>query len=110
MLNVSKALGTKLVDGRVYFDLEQLLAIMYDSVNAMAELATKTQDPVLGTMNLGVANMCKALDSALTLKKESYGIWGDPRPCGSSQPHTEHLRDVGSKIVRCPGVAKPIET
>lgn len=110
MLNVSKTLGTKVVDGRVYFDLEQLLSIMYDSCNEMAVLATETRDPVLGTMNLGVANMCKALDAVLSLKKEAYGIWDDPRPCGSSKPHTEHLRSVGSKMVRCPGVAKPEET
>ncbi|WMI33825.1 hypothetical protein SEA_PATELGO_223 [Streptomyces phage Patelgo] len=110
MLNVSKVLGTKLVDGRVYFDLEQLLSIMYDSVNSMAELATKIHDPVLGTMNLGVANMCKALDSVLTLQKEAHGVWDQPKPCGGTQPHTEHLRSVGSRIVRCPGVAKPEET
>lgn len=110
MLNVSKTLGTKLVDGRVYFDLEQLLGIMYDSVNSMAELSTKTRDPVLATMNLGVANMCKALDSVLTLQKEAHGVWDEPRPCGATEPHTEHLRSVGSRIVRCAGVAKPDET
>ncbi|AXH68899.1 hypothetical protein SEA_COMRADE_217 [Streptomyces phage Comrade] len=74
MINLSKAMRTEVVDGRIYFDLEQLLGIMYDVCNKSAVMATDHQDPVLGTMTLGVANMCKALDDVLTLQKEAHGL------------------------------------
>jgi hypothetical protein len=68
-----KALRTNVVDGRVYFDLEQLLEIMYDVCNKTAVLATELRDPALATMTLGVANMCKALDDVLTVHKAAQG-------------------------------------
>ncbi|AZU97265.1 hypothetical protein SEA_EMMA1919_223 [Streptomyces phage Emma1919] len=71
-----KALRTKVVDGRVYFDLEQLLEIMYDVCNKTSVLATELRDPALATMTLGVANMCKALDDVLTVQKAAHGLTG----------------------------------
>lgn len=85
MMGLSKALRTKEIDGRVYFDLEQVLEIMYTVCNETSVLATKMHDPVLGTMTLGVANMCKSLDDVLTVHKAAYGLKGPRVPDSGSQ-------------------------
>ncbi|XAO35389.1 hypothetical protein SEA_FRANCOB_225 [Streptomyces phage Francob] len=84
-MSLSKALRTEVVDGRVYFDLEQLLEIMYDVCNKTSVLATKMLDPALGTMTLGVAQMCKALDDVLTVQKAAYGLTGHRAADNGSQ-------------------------
>ena len=84
-MSLSKALRTEIVDGRVYFDLEQLLEIMYDVCNKTSVLATKMLDPALGTMTLGVAQMCKALDDVLTVHKAAHGLTEQTKAARASQ-------------------------
>lgn len=100
----SKALRTEVIDGRVYVDLEQLAQLIFDTSNESTVVATRTKDPALGIMALGIAQLGKALDGALTLQQESHGLMEPPRQCGVSKPHPEHLRMQGRKKVRCPGV------
>ncbi|WNN94779.1 hypothetical protein SEA_PHREDRICK_225 [Streptomyces phage Phredrick] len=88
-----KALRTKVVDGRVYFDLEQLLEIMYDVCNKTSVLATQLMDPALGTMTLGVANMCKALDDVLTVHKAAHGLLGQRDSSSGSQSDSDGVAE-----------------
>jgi len=95
MMGLSKALRTKEVDGRVYFDLEQLLEIMYTVCNETSVLATKMHDPALGTMTLGVAQMCKALDDVLTVHKAAYGLRGQTEADSGSQSDSGGVAEAG---------------
>lgn len=100
----SKALRTKLVDGVVYVDLEQLTQLVFDVANETTITATQMRDPALGIMALGVTTIGKGMDEALTLHKEAHGLMDQPKPCSVSKPHPGHVRLLNRKPVRCPGV------
>jgi len=103
----TKALETKVIEERVFVDLEHLVQLLFDISNETSIAATKNRDPALGAMTLGVTTIGQALDGALTAHKEANGLTEQPKPCGVSRPHPSHLRMLDRKRVRCPGVDQP---
>lgn len=100
----SKALETKVIDGRVYVDLEQLTQLIFDIANQSAIAAAQMRDPALGVMTLGVSHIGKALDGALELKREAAGLSDDHKPCGRSRAHSAHNWMQSRRMYRCKGV------
>lgn len=72
----AKALRTKVIDGRVFVDLEQLVELIFDVSTQTSLVATNTNDPALGIMTLGVSHIGQGLEGALTLQKKAYGLDG----------------------------------
>lgn len=108
MPNLSQALRTTVVDGRIYFDLEQMLDIMFKTANEASIMSTEMKDPALGIATLGMVNMCNALDAVLTVQKNAYGLQDRNRPCNVSKVHPRHRRMVGRQLYWCPGVAETV--
>lgn len=102
MLN--NMLRTEIIDGRVYVDLEQLVQFIFDVSNESMVTATRTWDPALGAMTLGVSHVGKALEGVLTVQKEAAGLTDQGSPCGLSVPHAEHGWLKARKTQRCPGL------
>lgn len=71
--NLSKAIRTVEVDGKAYFDLEQLLEMMYEVVNTSFVAAAESKDPALGIMTTGMQSLCRALDGVLALHRTVRG-------------------------------------
>lgn len=106
MPKLSQAVRTTIVDGRVYFDLEQMLDIMFDAANASSHVATVARDPALGVMTMGMVNMCRALEAVLTHHKEAGGLIDRKPLCSVQREHPSHNMMIGRKMVRCPGLAE----
>jgi hypothetical protein len=100
----SKALETKVIDGKVYVDLEHLVQLIFDISNESSVVATQLRDPALGIMTLGVSSIGKALDGALALQKESAGLGPQHEPCSRSDDHPAHNWMKQRKVYRCKGI------
>lgn len=105
MPNMAQALRSVEIDGRIFFDLEHFLEMMFEASNGMAVAATEARDPALGIMATGVAGMCNALEAVLTAKQISAGVGAQDKECSRSQKHTEHLWSLARKPYRCSGLA-----
>lgn len=103
-------LRTKVIDGRIYVDMEQLVELIFDISNQSAVAATEMRDPALGVMTLGVAELGKALDGALEAKQGAAGLGPDSKDCSRSQRHPAHRWILGRQAYRCKGVAVQPET
>lgn len=103
----SKALETKVIDGKVYVDLEHLVQLIFDISNESSVAATQMRDPALGVMTLGVATLGQALDGALELQKELAGLTPKTLPCSLSVPHVAHNWIKARKAYRCRGIDQP---
>lgn len=76
MPNLSQAMRVAEINGKVYFDLEQLLEMMYEVVNISHITATEAKDPALGIMTTGMQTLCQALDAVLTAQKVALRLDG----------------------------------
>lgn len=104
MPNLSQAMRIVEVDGRVYFDLEQLLEMMYEVVNNSSIVATEAKDPALGIMTAGMQTLCQALDAVLTAQKVALGLDDPVARCRLSKSHAEHKWMFARKAYKCLGV------
>jgi hypothetical protein len=84
----SKALRTRVIDGRVFVDLEQLVELIFDVSTQTSLVATNTSDPALGIMTLGVSHLGQALEGTLTLQKQAHGLGVQPTDSSGSQSDT----------------------
>lgn len=104
----NEALRTEVIDGKVYVDLEQLVQLIFDVANESTIVATRTHDPGLGVITLGVAHLGKALDGLLEVQKEAAGLSPDGEQCSRSESHRAHSWLKNRKVRRCSGVAEQV--
>ncbi len=100
---MDNVLRTQVVDGAVYFDLEQFLELMYQSAMNISVIATDTKDPALGIMNTGIVALCQSLDAVLTAKKDEHGL-SDDRRCSTPGQHQRHKIMRERKLYWCSGL------
>lgn len=103
----TKALETKVIDGRVYVDLDHLVQLIFDISNESSVAATQMRDPALGVMTLGVATVGQALEGALEARKEAAGLTAKTEPCSLSVPHAGHNWIKARKVYHCKGIDQP---
>lgn len=103
----SKALGTRVIDGKVFVDLERLVELVFDISNATSQVATRNHDASLGVMTLGVAHVGKALEAALEAQKDAAGLTDRHKQCSRSEIHPAHNWFLKRKLHRCRGVDQP---
>ncbi|QNN99289.1 hypothetical protein SEA_FAUST_217 [Streptomyces phage Faust] len=100
----SKALETKVIDGKVYVDLEKLTQLIFDISNETSVAATQLRDPALGIMTIGVSAIGQALDAALEARRESAGLTDQYQPCSRVESHPAHNWMKQRKVYRCKGI------
>ncbi|UUG69513.1 hypothetical protein SEA_SHAM_212 [Streptomyces phage Sham] len=100
----TKVLETKVIDGKVFVDLEHLVQLIFDIANESSIAATQTRDPALGVMTVGVATLGQALDGALEARKDAAGLTDRYKPCSRSENHPGHNWMLGRKVYRCKGI------
>jgi hypothetical protein len=106
MLN--EALRTEVIDGKVYVDLEQLVQLIFDVANESTIVATRTHDPGLGVLALGVSHLGQALDGLLETQKEAAGLRPDGEQCSRLESHRAHPFLKNRKKQWCSGVAEQV--
>lgn len=72
--NLTKQLNSKVIDDKIYIDLEGLLETMFSICTEANIVATKTLDPSLGVMTQGMVHMCRALEAVLAAKQDESGL------------------------------------
>ena len=105
---LSGALDVREIDGKLFFDLEQLLDLMYRAANESSVASTKMRDPALGIMTIGMVGLCKALDDVLAAHQEQLEGKLQKRPCSLSVDHPTHRTMFARKVYQCPGL--PVST
>ncbi|QWT30082.1 hypothetical protein SEA_TUNATARTARE_220 [Streptomyces phage TunaTartare] len=100
----TKVLETKVIDGKVFVDLEHLVQLIFDISNESSIAATQTRDPALGVMTVGVATLGQALDAALEARKEAAGLTDRYKACSRSEDHPAHNWILARKVYRCKGI------
>ena len=105
MPNLSQAIDVKEFDGKLYFDLDKTLEIMFEVASASQVAATESRDASLGIMTMGLVTMCKALEAVLEAHKPLLEERHPQRICSFSKSHPDHLWMQARKPFKCPGVA-----
>jgi len=89
-VRLSAQLNPKVIDGRVYVDLDALVATLFIACEASAEYAATTRDVALGLMTLGQTHAVQALDDVLGHLQAAHGLEVTGTPQGP-QKGTESL-------------------
>lgn len=103
---LSQAIDVKEFDGRLYFDLDKTLEILYDTASACQVAATEKEDSVLAIMTMGMGQVCKALEAVLAAHKPLLEREHPQRICSFSKSHPRHLWMQARRPFECPGVAQ----
>ena len=74
MPNNKDRIGSVVIDGKVFVDIESLLEVMYDGCIAAAETSNKLEDPVMKLMLAGMTGMCDAIDKVYQAIKKNHGL------------------------------------
>jgi hypothetical protein len=62
------------VDGKVFVDIERLLAALYDGCIQAAETSNQLEDPVMKIMLAGMTGMCDTIDKIYDVIKKNHGL------------------------------------
>jgi hypothetical protein len=73
-LNLTAQLNPKVIDGRVYVDLDSLCETLFNHCTTASQLANDLGDPMLGLMVMGQTVLAQALDDALGAEQAQHGL------------------------------------
>lgn len=73
-LNLTAQLNPKVIDGRVYVDLDSLCDVLFAHCTTASTLANDMGDPMLGLMVMGQTVLTQALDDVLGAVQASNGL------------------------------------
>ncbi|AXG66292.1 hypothetical protein SEA_ANNADREAMY_207 [Streptomyces phage Annadreamy] len=105
MPNLSQAIDVQAFDGKLYFDLDKTLEIMFEVASTSQVVATESHDAALGVMTMGMVSMCRALEAVLEAHKPLLEERHPQRICSFSKGHPEHVWMQARRPFQCPGVA-----
>ncbi|AVD99396.1 hypothetical protein SEA_BILLNYE_225 [Streptomyces phage BillNye] len=88
-LNLTAQLNPKVVDGKVYFDLDALCEVLFSHCTEMSQLANDLRDPMLGLMVMGQTVLAQALDDVLGAEQAKHGLEVTGTPQRPADGHTE---------------------
>lgn len=88
-VNLVKQLDPKVIDGRIYVDLDALLDVLFKSCELSAQKASEAQDIPLGVMVTGQTVLVQALDDALGAFQAEHGLEVTGTPQRPAEGHTE---------------------
>ncbi len=82
-LNLTAQLNPKVIDGRVYIDLDSLCEVLFTHCTTASQLANDMGDPMLGLMVVGQTHLTQALDDVLGAEQAKHGLDVTGTPQGS---------------------------
>jgi hypothetical protein len=87
-LNLTAQLNPKVIDGRVYVDLDALCEVLFQHCTTASQLANDSADPMLGLMVMGQTVLAQALDDALGAEQAKHGLEVTGTPSRASDGRT----------------------
>jgi hypothetical protein len=89
LLNLTAQLNPKVIDDKVYIDLDALCEVLFTHCTSASQLANDMGDPMLGLMVMGQTVLAQALDDALGAVQASNGLEVTGSPQRPADGHTE---------------------
>lgn len=88
-LNLTAQLNPKVIDGKVYFDLDALCEVLFQHCTRASQAANDLGDPLLGLMVMGQTVLAQALDDALGAVQAEHGLEVTGTPSKPADGRTE---------------------
>ncbi len=73
-MNLTAQINPKVIDGKVYIDLDALCDVLFSHCTTTSQLANDLGDPMLGLMVMGQTVLTQALDDTLGAVQASNGL------------------------------------